>query len=93
MAASTGPMPKMSGSTANVPRPAIRASGSRPAAPASLATSTAEAPSLSGEALPAVTVPSLTKAGLSLASFSSVESARMPSSRAKLLRTGTTHGS
>ena len=32
LAASTGPMPKMSGSTAKVPRPAIRAIGSRPAA-------------------------------------------------------------
>ena len=89
-------MPKMSGSTANVPRPAIRAIGSRPAffAPASLATSTADAPSLSGEALPAVTVPSLTNAGLSLASFSSELSARMPSSRAKSVSaTGSTQSS
>ncbi len=69
----------MSGSTANVPRPAIRASGVSPAF--SLPISTADAPSLSGEALPAVTVPSFTNAGLSFASFSSEESARMPSSR------------
>ena len=90
-AASTGPIPKMSGSTACVPRPAIRASG----VPAfSLPISTAAAPSLSGEALPAVTVPSLTKAGLSLASFSSEESARMPSSRVSSVPgTGTTQPS
>ena len=92
-AASTGPIPKMSGSTACTPRPAIRASGS-PSKP-SPAISTAEAPSLSGDALPAVTVPcSLTNAGLSLASFSSDESARMPSSRARSTSgTGTTQES
>ena len=86
LAASTGPMPKMSGSTAWSPRPAMRASGS-PRAPRRRPrrrSARRAAPSLSGDALPAVTVPSLTKAGLSLASFSSEVSARMPSSRVEL---------
>ena len=43
-------------------------------------TSTAAAPSLSGQALPAVTVPSGLKAGLSSASFSTVVPGRGPSS-------------
>ena len=42
--------------------------------------SAAAAPSLSGQALPAVTVPSSRKAGFSEASRSTVESARGPSS-------------
>ena len=42
--------------------------------------SAAAAPSLSGHELPAVTVPSSLKAGFSDPSFSSVESARGPSS-------------
>ena len=48
-------------------------------------TRTAAAPSLSGEALPAVTVPSCLNAGLSLASLSMLESGRMPSSRSSSL--------
>lgn len=62
----------------------MRASGSRPisrAAP-SLPSSTAEAPSFSGEALPAVIrPPSLRKAGFSPASFCSVVPGRRDSSR------------
>ncbi len=51
----------------------MRASGSRPSfsAAAAEATTSAAAPSLMPEALPAVTVPSFLKAGLSLASLSS----------------------
>ena len=58
-AASTGAKPKSCGSSAETPRPAIRAIGSSPmvAAAASEPSSTAEAPSLSGDALPAVIVP------------------------------------
>ena len=47
----------------------------------SLISSTAEAPSVTGEAFPAVIVPSAPKAGLSVASFSSEVSARGPESR------------
>ena len=51
------------GSTACTPRPAMRASGSRPSLPpaASSPIHSAPAPSLSGEALPAVTVPSVAR--------------------------------
>jgi hypothetical protein len=61
----------------------MRASGAVPMAPAasSAAISRAAAPSLSGEALPAVIVPSGRKAGFSPASAAAVESARMDSSR------------
>ena len=61
----------------------MRASGSRPSsrALAPEAMSSAAAPSLSGEELPAVTVPPSRKAGFSAASFSSELSARGPSSR------------
>ena len=71
-AASTGAKPKSCGSSACAPRPAIRASGSSPiaAAAASEPSSSADAPSLSGEALPAVIVPSGRNDGLSPASFS-----------------------
>ena len=57
----------------------------RAAAPArSSPISSMLAPSLSGEELPAVTVPPSTNAGVSSASFSSEVSARMPSSRVEL---------
>ena len=45
----------------------------------------ADAPSLSGEAFPAVMVPSGRKEGLRAASFSGVVSERMPSSRASTI--------
>ena len=68
LAASTGAIPKTSGSTPWTPRETTRASGSAPsrAAAASSPSSSIAAPSLSGELLPAVTVPSSTKAGFSL---------------------------
>src|SRR5688572_6629853 len=60
----------------------MRASGCTPSAlaRAALITTSALAPSLICEALPAVTVPSFLKAGLSLPSDSAVASARTPSS-------------
>ncbi len=60
LAASTGANPNSCGSSACTPRPATRASGARPIRPAadSVPSSTAEAPSLSGLALPGVIVPS-----------------------------------
>ncbi len=62
----------------------IRASGLMPSSRAlvSLITITAAAPSLSGQALPAVISPSGRKTGFSSASFSMVVPARGPSSRA-----------
>ncbi len=60
----------------------MRASGVRPSSLGlvSLMTMTAAAPSLSGQALPAVTVPSGRKTGLRPARPSAVVPARMPSS-------------
>ena len=60
----------------------IRARGLKPsfAARTSDITSTAAAPSFSGQALPAVTVPSSLKTGFSAASFSIVVPGRGPSS-------------
>ncbi len=96
--ACTGPIPNTSGSTPETPRPAIRASGSRPIAAAARSSpiSTAAAPSFSAEALPAVTVPlpSRRKAGFSFASASSELSGRMISSRVSSVSgTGTTQSS
>ena len=54
--------------------------------------STAAAPSFSGHELPAVTFPSSRKAGFSSASFSSVELARGPSSRATSVPSGSLTG-
>ena len=64
----------------------MRATGSTPIVPAASAEpiSSAEAPSLSGEALPAVIVPSGRKAVLSPASFSAWCLRRMDSSRVEL---------
>ena len=62
----------------------MRAMGCRPVSSAAFSepSSAAEAPSLRGEALPAVTVPfSLRKTVLSPPSFSTVEDARTDSSR------------
>ena len=58
--AGAGPMPMIRGGTPAVAAPTIRARGVRPCffAAASLATSSAHAPSLTPDALPAVTVPS-----------------------------------
>ena len=75
-------MPITAGSTPAVAKLAIRASGLRPRRSASLAliTTSAAAPSLMPLALPAVTVPSLEKAGRSLAMVSGEASWRMYSS-------------
>jgi hypothetical protein len=64
--ASTGPRPMISGLRPDTPDDTMRASGVRPSSLAlvSLITSTAAAPSLSGQALPAVTVPSGRNTGL-----------------------------
>ena len=65
----------------------ILASGLRPsfAARSAVATTTAAAPSLMPEALPAVTVPSFLNAGFSAASFSAVVPARGYSSVSKAI--------
>ena len=72
----------------------IRARGLRPSdlAFSSLMTSTAAAPSFSGQALPAVTVPSSLKAGLSAASFSIVVPGRGPSSLVTSVPSGVVTG-
>ena len=72
----------IAGSTPAVAQETIRASGVRPRAVASsaLIRTSAAAPSLMPEALPAVTVPSFENAGFSLASPSSVVPARIYSS-------------
>ena len=59
MIAGIGPRPMISGRIAATVEATIRARGLRPSVSAfsSLMTSTAAAPSLSGQALPAVTVP------------------------------------
>ena len=97
--ASTGASPKYCGSVAETPVAETRASGSRPVArrPSSSTRSRAAAPSLSGEAFPAVTVPPpasgrgdphlaslvFRKDGLSLAIASRDASGRTHSSAAK----------
>ena len=82
--ASIGPRPMISGSRALTPEEMKRAIGVSPSSRArvSLITITAAAPSFSGQALPAVTVPSGRNTGFSSASFSLVVPARMPSSLA-----------
>ena len=72
--ASIGPRPMISGSIADTPDETTRASGVMPSAAAflSLITTTAAAPSFSGQALPAVISPSGRNTGLSWASPSSV---------------------
>ncbi len=76
-------MPITSGSQPETATERTSASGSRPCSPAkrSDVTSTAAAPSVSGDEVPAVTVPSRTNAGSSAASPASVVSGRgQPSS-------------
>jgi hypothetical protein len=80
--AQIGATPMYSGSFAAVAEAMMRARGFRPSSLAFVSdmTSTAAAPSFSGQELPAVTLPSSLKAGSSCDSFSSVELARGPSS-------------
>ncbi len=70
----TGPMPMIAGSTPVVAHDTMRASGFTPRflASSALINTKAAAPSLMPEALPAVTEPSLAKAGRSLANDSAV---------------------
>ena len=77
----------MCGGTPAEAEATIRARGVRPwrSTASPLATTIAEAPSESGDALPAVTMPSALKAGLSLASASALVSARGTSSVGHLL--------
>ena len=91
--ASIGPRPMNSGSSAETPVETIRASGVMPSSLAlrSDMTTTAAAPSLSGQALPAVTVPSSRKAGFSVASTSRVVPGRGPSSFVNSLAVGQRH--
>ena len=80
--AGTGPMPMMRGSTPATAAEMILAIGWSLCArtPSSLANNNAAAPSLSPEALPAVTLPSFLKAGRKLESVSKVVLARENSS-------------
>ena len=72
--AGIGPRPMISGRIAAADEATIRARAFRPSAAAFSAdiTSSAAAPSLSGQALPAVTVPSGSNTGLSWESTSTV---------------------
>ena len=81
--AGTGPIPMMAGSTPETARVCQRILGLTPNSAAFSADiiTTAAAPSLILEALPAVTVPSFLNTGVSCASRSTVESSRGPSSR------------
>ncbi len=84
----------ISGLRAVTPEDTMRASGVMPssAARVSLITITAAAPSLSGQLLPAVTLPSGRKAGFSSASFSTVVSGRGPSSLETAVPSGSVTG-
>ena len=80
-------MPMVAGSSPLVPNAAIRARGFKPRAAAFLAviTTTAAAPSLIPDALPAVTEPALSNAGRKPASASAVVFLLMNSSVLKII--------
>ncbi len=80
--ASIGPSPMISGDRPLTPVDTMRASGVSPRSLAlvSLMITSAVAPSLSGQALPAVTVPFCRNTGLSSLIFSYVVPGRGPSS-------------
>ena len=84
--ASIGPRPMNSGSRADSPVATTRAMGLMPSSFArrSDITTTAAAPSFSGQALPAVTVPFSRNAGCSVARTSMVVPGRGPSSLVKV---------
>ena len=84
----------ISGLSPVTPLATMRASGVMPSSLAlvSLITTTAAAPSLSGQALPAVTVPPSRKTGLRLASPSSVVPGRGPSSLVTTVPSGEVTG-
>ena len=85
--AGTGPIPIVAGSSPLVPNAAMRARGFSPSAAAFLAviTTTAAAPSLIPDALPAVTEPALSNAGRNPASASAVVFLLMNSSVLKII--------
>ena len=84
----------ISGESAVTPDETIRASGVMPSSAAltSLITTTAAAPSLSGQQFPAVTVPSGRNTGFSAATFSSVVPGRGPSSADTTVPSGSVVG-
>jgi len=92
--ASTGPSPMISGLRALTPVATIRASGVRPSSAAcrSLMITTAAAPSLSGQQLPAVTAPLGRNTGLSADTASSVVPGRGPSSVLTTVPSGSVTG-
>ena len=94
LVASTGPRPMISGESALTPVATIRASGVRPSSAALVSdmTTTAAAPSLSGQQLPAVTTPSGRKTGLSCETASKVTPARGPSSADTTVPSGVVTG-
>ena len=85
--AGIGPVPITAGSTPAVAQETMRASGVMPrrAASASVISSAPAAPSLRPDALAAVTVPSLSKAGFSFCMASSVAPRRMYSSESTIV--------
>mmetsp|Transcript_18415 Transcript_18415/g.58713 ORF Transcript_18415/g.58713 Transcript_18415/m.58713 type:complete len:226 (-) Transcript_18415:534-1211(-) len=87
LVAGTGPMPMIFGSTPALAYATTRPSGVPPscAATDSAATTTAAAPSLMPDALPAVTVPSFLNAARSLPSFSAVAPGFGNSSLSKMM--------
>ena len=88
--ASIGPTPMISGSTPETLDAMIRARGLMPSSRARSAdmTTTAAAPSFSGQELPAVTLPPGLNTGSRTGSFSSVDDARGPSSSVDAARKG-----
>src|SRR5260221_422889 len=85
--ASTGVISTNFGARPLVAWPTMRARGARPSdfARSAAITTSADAPSLTPGALPAVTVPSVLNAGFSAASPADVVSPRMASSRSKTI--------
>ena len=92
--ASTGPRPMISGFNAVTAEDTIRASGVIPSSRArtSLITTTAAAPSFSGQAFPAVTEPSVRNTGLSFPNPSRSVCGRGPSSAATTVPLGSVMG-
>ena len=92
--ASTGPRPMISGDRPETPVDTIRASGVRPSSAARVSDmiTTAAAPSLSGQQLPAVTVPCSRNTGFSPETPSRVTPGRGPSSRLTTVPSGVVTG-
>ncbi len=92
--ASIGPSPIISDDSPDTPVDTIRASAVRPSSLALVSDmiTSAAAPSLSGHALPAVTLPSGRKIGLSWLTASYVVPGRGPSSLATTVLSGSVTG-